>query len=114
MLVRTQPFFRDFTVTLRLKSFGLQAVGLSSRGAGPLGAKGGLFVVNVRPESPAAASGIQIGDVIETVNGLPLWRLEPGQLTSTPEATPAVFGLVRGGRRLNVNFQSAPAPEPQR
>jgi len=114
VLVRQPLAFRNFTVTMRLKTFGLHAVGLSSRGAEPLGARGGLLVVNVRPESPAAASGIQPGDVIETVNGSPLWHPEPGRLTPAHEAAPAVFGLVRGGKRLNVNFQPATTPEPRR
>jgi S1-C subfamily serine protease len=101
-------------VTRRLKGYGLHAIGLSRRGASPLGAQGGLLVVAVQPESPAAASGLLVGDVIETVNGSPLWRFELRRLTSTPEATTAVFGLVREGRRLSVNFPPAPAAEPQR
>jgi hypothetical protein len=54
-------------------------------------------------------SGLLAGDVIETVNGSPLWRLELRRLTTSPEPTTAVFGLVRGGRKLFVDF-TLPAP----
>jgi S1-C subfamily serine protease len=101
-------------VTRRLKTYGLQSIGLSSRSAAPLGAQGGLLVVAVQPDSPAAVSGLLAGDVIETVNGSPLWRFELNRLSNTVEATPVVFGLVREGRRLSVNFPPAPAVEPQR
>ena len=105
---------RDIAVTTRLRTYGLHAIGLSSRSAAPLGAQGGLLVVAVQPESPAAASGLLPGDLIETVNGSPLWRFELRRLTTEPDAEPAVLGLIRGRERLNVNFPPAPAPERQR
>jgi S1-C subfamily serine protease len=104
----------DDDVARRLKTYGLHTIGLSQRSAAPLGAQGGLLVVAVRPESPAAAAGLLPGDVIETVNGSPRWRFELRRLASTPEAGTAVFGLVREGRRLSVNFPPAPAPAGQR
>jgi S1-C subfamily serine protease len=115
VLFRRQTTSRGDDVTRRLKTFGLHAIGLSARSATPLGAQGGLFVVAVQPESPAAASGLLAGDVIETVNGSPLWRFELRRLTFAFEmTTPAVFGLVRGGQRLSINFPSVTPGEPQR
>ncbi|HEX8117342.1 MAG TPA: PDZ domain-containing protein, partial [Pyrinomonadaceae bacterium] len=101
---------RDIAVTTRLRTYGLHAIALSSRlssGAAPLGAEGGLLVVVVQPDSQAATSGLMPGDVIETVNGSPLWRFELRRLTSEPDAEPAVLGLVRGRERLSVNFPPA-------
>ena len=110
-----QPGRRDDDVTRRLKVYGLNAIGLSARSAAPLGAQGGLLVIAVQPDSPAAAAGLLAGDVVETVNGSPLWRSELRRLTNAPEATTALFGLVRRGQRLSVNFTPSPSGEqPQR
>jgi S1-C subfamily serine protease len=113
-LLGPQTLNRSDDVTRRLKTYGLHSIGLSARSAGTLGAQGGLLVVAVTPESPAAASGLVAGDVIETVNGSPLWRFELRRLTSSPEASTAVFGLVREGKRLSVNFPPAAAGSQQR
>jgi S1-C subfamily serine protease len=82
--------------------------------AAALGAQGGLLVVAVQPDSPAAASGLLPGDVIETVNGSPLLSFDTRGLNAGPGAPTAVFGLVRAGRRLSVNFPPVPADDPRR
>ncbi len=100
--------------TRRLQLYGLNAIDLSPRGAAPLGAKGGMLVVAVFPESPAAVSGIHVGDVIETINGRPFMRPELRRLLAAPDASAFTFGLVRQGRRLTVNFSPSFGSEPQR
>lgn len=96
--------FEGYTAASRLQLYGLNALGLTQKGASRLGAKGGMLVVAVRPESPAAASGLVAGDVIETVNGTPLVHTELRRLLAVPDPSALTFGLVREGRRLTVNF----------
>lgn len=105
--------FEGYTAASRLQLYGLNALGLTQKGASKLGAKGGMLVVAVRPESPAAVSGLVAGDVIETVNGTPLVHTELRRLLAVPDPSALTFGLVREGRRLTVNFSPSFAGEPQ-
>ncbi|HEX8722401.1 MAG TPA: PDZ domain-containing protein [Pyrinomonadaceae bacterium] len=103
-----------FDLAAPLQSLGLSTVGLTPRGAARFGAQGGLLVVNVRPETPAAASSLRAGDVIETVNSAPLDRAELLRLLVAPEAAPLSLGIVREGRRLIVSFTPAAGAAPRR
>jgi serine protease Do len=73
------------------------------------GAKSGIFVQNVTPDSPAAKAGIQAGDIITAVNGKEaktgdelvdsIADLEPGSKAS--------LGLIREGKPLSVSLTVA-------
>ena len=84
---------------------GLETATLSSKSATHLGARGGLLVVFVDPESAAARSGLRVFDVIETVNGKLL-----GQ-TSWSAALPAnnpqrlSLGIVRDRQKVEITIQ---------
>jgi S1-C subfamily serine protease len=96
-----------------LQNFGLDTLGLTPRGAARFGAQRGLLVVAVRPETPAAASSLRAGDVIEAVNGTPFNRAELLRLLAAPAAAPLSFGVVREGRRLTVSFTPSVEAPPQ-
>lgn len=93
-----------------LQTYGLQVVGLTPRGAARLGAKGGVLVVSVRPNSPAAASGLLVGDVIETVNGRTFTRLAFRQLAQDAGPGALSLGVVRSKQRIDIPFAPAGAP----
>lgn len=96
-----------------LQTLGLSGVGLTPRVAARLGARGGTLVVAVRPETPAAASSLRAGDVIETVNSAPVNSLELMRLLSAPGDATLTLGVVREGRRFTVSFPpDAPAGGP--
>jgi S1-C subfamily serine protease len=82
-----------------LAPYGVETVGLTARVASRLGASGGLLVVHVREESPAASAGLKAWDVIETVNGAPVtWVQWP---RPTPGADGDVnLGVVRDGQKM--------------
>jgi S1-C subfamily serine protease len=84
---------------------GLETVTLSGKAAAHLGARGGLLVVFVDPESAAARSGLRVFDVIETLDGKLL-----GQ-TSWSAAFPAnnpqrlSLGIVRDRQKVEITIQ---------
>ncbi|PYS78548.1 MAG: hypothetical protein DMF66_06050 [Acidobacteria bacterium] len=96
-----------FQASTPLPAFGLRAIGLTGRSAARLNARGGMLVVAVRPDSPAAASGLHAGDVIETVNGAPADSLELRRLLAAFDATPATLGVVRDGHSMTLKFSLA-------
>ena len=71
-----------------------------------------VIIVNVRPESPAAAAGLIIGDIVVSIEGAPI--AEPEDLVSAlrPERVgqAVTVRLVRGGepRELSVTVGERP------
>jgi S1-C subfamily serine protease len=103
-----------FRASTPLPAFGLRAISLTGRSAARLNARGGMLVVAVRPDSPAAASGLHAGDVIETVDGAPANSLELRRRLTAFDATPASLGVVRDGRGLTLKFSLAGDVERQK
>ena len=86
------------------QAFGLEVLGLTPRSASRLSARGGLLVVSVATESPAAACGLRVGDVIETINGQNFTRLEIRRKLAVAGTAPFPLGIVREGHRLSLTL----------
>lgn len=66
----------------------------------------GLLVMGVEPDSPAAAAGLDQGDLIQTVSGQPIHSTGDLERALTQVQTQATIGLVRGAdaRDAEVSF----------
>jgi putative serine protease PepD len=67
----------------------------------PSGTNGGLFVAGVQPGGPAAAAGLQVGDVVTSVDGHPATsnsQFEQISLTRKPGDTLDIE-YARAGQR---------------
>lgn len=84
---------------------GVETASLSHNAAAQLGARGGLLVVFVDPESAAARAGLRVFDVIESVEGKPLGR--SSFFHSLPQGNPQklLFGIVRDRQKLEITLR---------
>lgn len=84
---------------------GLEVVTLSSRAAAHLGARGGLLVVFVDPESAPARAGLRVFDVIETMDGRPL--VKTSWSAALPAGNPQTLslGIVRDRRKVEIKIR---------
>ena len=74
----------------------------------------GALVVQVNDRGPAARAGIRPGDVIVVVDGRPVEdaRAALYRLTTRGVGNASVLGLLRSGRRREVELALIPAPGP--
>lgn len=83
-----------------LQELGLRTMVLKTQAATKLGARHGLIVVGVQPDSPAARGGVREGDVIETIDGrvaVPgVWAWRSSQQKKH------TFSIVRDGEKKKV------------
>jgi S1-C subfamily serine protease len=95
MQLRLDPLF----------AHGAETWTLSPQAAARFGAGGGLLVVFVKPESPAASSGLRTGDVIEAVDGQIINAAGSFVFPAQHGAT-RTLGIVRNRQKLSIKLQS--------
>jgi S1-C subfamily serine protease len=90
---------------------GLETVMLSPKAAAHLGARSGVLVVFVDPESAAARAGVRVFDVIESVEGKPLTRAS--WTASLPSGNPQRLrlGIVREQKKIEVRIERPETPK---
>ncbi|OLE54546.1 MAG: hypothetical protein AUG51_07630 [Acidobacteria bacterium 13_1_20CM_3_53_8] len=83
-------------------SYGLETITLGERTARRLGARSGLIVVSVQPQSVAASAGLRPGDIIESLNGhlLPEGNALFAQSALTQNNLKLV--IIRDGQSLEI------------
>lgn len=87
---------------------GIEAVALKPRVASHFGSTGGLLVVGVRPATDAFKAGLRPGDVIESIDGQPVYS---GYTIVKLPKTPGVRStciVVRNKERITLTFQYSP------
>uniref|UniRef100_UPI003341E3ED S1C family serine protease n=1 Tax=Castellaniella defragrans TaxID=75697 RepID=UPI003341E3ED len=72
----------------------------------------GVIVARVLPRGPAAAAGIQVGDIVKTLDGEPVRDSVAllNRLAPLPQGTQVRLGLLRGGQALEVEAQVGVRP----
>jgi serine protease Do len=71
-----------------------------------LGRETGVEVIGVEPEGPAAAAGVRPEDLIVSIDGRPVERMDDLLRVMSGEAVgvPVQVGVVRAGRRLELEL----------
>jgi len=79
-----------------------------------LAARGGVFVVAVDPDSPAAKAGVRVGDVIAAVDGQPVADMVQffKKMLDKDVGGVASLRLLRGGKEETCRVAVAAAPKP--
>lgn len=91
-----------------LGKLGIETFALSPRFAAPFGTQGGLLVIGVQLNSPAARAGVREGDIVESVDGRSVMKQAP-VLASDDNYT---LGVIRDNRRVEIAVRLEPAKKP--
>jgi len=89
-----------------LMAKGIETIALKQAVASRLGAKNGLLVIYVQPESAAFVAGLRAGDVIETINGQQI----PDAMNSLDNASDAQLNLevIRRKEKIVLTISNNP------
>jgi S1-C subfamily serine protease len=83
---------------------GIRAVGVRPNVASRFGSNGGLLVVSVEPETEAFKAGLRPGDLIETINGQPVYNGNAVSFSVTPGARNTCI-VVRNKEKISLTFK---------
>ncbi|MGH9283135.1 MAG: S1C family serine protease, partial [Acidimicrobiales bacterium] len=91
---------------------GVEGTDLDGALAGQLGADGGAVVTKIRDGSPAGVAGLQVDDVILTVDGLPVGSMGALRimLRSHRPGDVVILAVVRDTARRTVRITLVPRP----
>lgn len=84
---------------------GVETIALKPRVAMRLGSSGGLLVVSVQPETEAFKAGLRAGDVIESIDGQPVYSGNAMVMFPKGPATSSTCIVVRNKEKLTLSFK---------
>jgi serine protease Do len=87
-----------------LMAEGIETVALKPRVASRFGSTGGLLVVSVQPSTDAFKAGLRPGDVIESIDGQPVFS-GAAAMTQKPAGVSSTCVVVRNREKIVLNIQ---------
>ena len=87
-----------------LMAEGIETIALKPRVASRFGSTGGLLVVAVQPSTNAFKAGLRAGDVIESIDGEPVFS-SAAPITPKPPGVNSTCVVVRNREKIVLTFQ---------
>lgn len=101
--------FQDyFPKGIKLGSFfgeGVETIALKPKAAVRLGSNGGLLVVSVQPSSDAFKGGLREGDLIESIDGNPIYSGNTMVMVPTAPNLTSTYVVVRNREKMSLKFK---------
>jgi serine protease Do len=97
--------FEEYIPKFKPVAEGVETIVLKRKAASLFGSTGGLLVVSVQPSTDAFKAGLRAGDVIESIDGQPVYS---GATTMVLPKTPGARStcvVVRNKEKLTLTFQ---------
>ncbi len=109
LAVKAEEFSQEQAVKLAYQEFGVSAAEITNRNVQEYGlqTRQGVLIDKIRPESSAAQVGIEPGDIIRQIEGVPVGNMTDfGEIMSKiRQQTGAVFLIQRGTRGYYVTLE---------
>jgi S1-C subfamily serine protease len=113
-LKKFDRYIRATVQTGLLRAEGVEMVAIKPRAAYRLGSAGGLLVVSVEPSADAFKAGLRPGDVIESIDGQPVFSGAAAMTLPKDPGKVSTCVVVRNREKIVVNFKYSPNQYPEK
>jgi S1-C subfamily serine protease len=102
------PGFAPKGVAPGLMAQGIETIAIMPRIAEMrFGANGGLLVVSISPTTAAFKAGLRAGDVIESIDGQPVYSGSETMMLPKAPGARSTFNVVRNKQKLTVTIPTS-------